>query len=53
MPLQRRIPKGGFTPLNRVEYQVINLRTLQEMEENEITPRCSPPTASSARAKPS
>lgn len=38
MPLQRRIPKGGFTPLNRVEYQVINVRTLQELEASEITP---------------
>ncbi len=38
MPLQRRIPKGGFTPLNRVEYQVINVRTLDELEASEITP---------------
>jgi large subunit ribosomal protein L15 len=38
MPLQRRIPKGGFTPLNRVEYQVVNVRTLQEMEASEVTP---------------
>jgi len=38
MPLQRRIPKGGFTPLNRVEYQVVNVRTLQEMEESDINP---------------
>jgi large subunit ribosomal protein L15 len=38
MPLQRRIPKGGFTPLNRIPFQVVNVRTLQEMEESEITP---------------
>jgi large subunit ribosomal protein L15 len=38
MPLQRRIPKGGFTPLNRVPFQVVNVHTLQEMEESEITP---------------
>jgi len=38
MPLQRRIPKGGFTPLNRIEYQVVNVRTLEEMAEGEITP---------------
>jgi large subunit ribosomal protein L15 len=38
MPLQRRIPKGGFTPLKRVEYQVINVRTLEELEETEVTP---------------
>lgn len=38
MPLQRRIPKGGFTPLNRVEFQVVNVRTLSEMDADEITP---------------
>ncbi len=30
MPLQRRVPKFGFNPLNRVEYQPINLGLLQE-----------------------
>ncbi|TVP44278.1 MAG: 50S ribosomal protein L15 [Gemmatimonadales bacterium] len=39
MPLQRRIPKGGFTPLNRVEYEVVNVRTLQEMEDTDVSPR--------------
>jgi len=39
MPLQRRIPKGGFTPLNRVEFQVVNLRALEELGESEITPQ--------------
>ncbi|MFD0834154.1 50S ribosomal protein L15 [Mariniflexile aquimaris] len=29
MPLQRRVPKFGFTNVNRVEYQGINLDTLQ------------------------
>jgi large subunit ribosomal protein L15 len=38
MPLQRRLPKRGFTPLNRVEYQVVNLYQLNEIEEAEITP---------------
>jgi large subunit ribosomal protein L15 len=38
MPLQRRIPKGGFTPLNRVPFQVINVRALEELEEAEVTP---------------
>ena len=38
MPLQRRLPKRGFTNLNRVEYQVINLFQLQKLEENEVTP---------------
>jgi large subunit ribosomal protein L15 len=38
MPLQRRIPKGGFTPLNRVPFQVINVRDLEKVEASEITP---------------
>jgi len=38
MPLQRRIPKGGFTPLNRVPFQVINVRALEELGEVEVTP---------------
>ena len=28
MPLHRRIPKRGFNNMNRVEYQVVNLRDL-------------------------
>ena len=31
MPLQRRVPKFGFTNINRVEYQVVNLDTLQKL----------------------
>ena len=38
MPLQRRIPKVGFTPLNRVEYQPVNLRALEELTDVELTP---------------
>lgn len=38
MPLYRRLPKRGFTPLNRTEYQVINVRTLAEVGADEITP---------------
>lgn len=38
MPLQRRVPKRGFTPLDRVEYQVVNVRTLEEMTESDVTP---------------
>ncbi len=33
MPLQRRVPKFGFKPLNRVEYKAINLETLQELAD--------------------
>ena len=38
MPLQRRLPKRGFTNIHRVEYQVINLFQLQKLEEQEVTP---------------
>ncbi len=31
MPLQRRVPKFGFTNINRKEYQGVNLDTLQSM----------------------
>ena len=31
MPLQRRIPKFGFKNINRKEYRVINLDTLQNL----------------------
>jgi large subunit ribosomal protein L15 len=37
MPLHRRIPKRGFRPRNRVEYQVVNLFQLQGLE-GDITP---------------
>lgn len=33
MPLQRRVPKFGFTSPNRVEYKGINLDSLQELAE--------------------
>lgn len=31
MPLQRRLPKFGFTNLKRVEYKAINISTLEEL----------------------
>jgi len=34
MPLQRRVPKFGFTNINRIEYQGINLDTLQELVDD-------------------
>jgi len=36
MPLQRIVPKFGFTNLNRVEYSPVNLSTLQKLAENGI-----------------
>jgi large subunit ribosomal protein L15 len=35
MPLQRRVPKFGFTNPNRVEYKGINLDTLQKLVDDE------------------
>ena len=35
MPLQRRVPKYGFTNLNRIEYKGINISTLQELAEKQ------------------
>ncbi|AXT19229.1 50S ribosomal protein L15 [Flavobacteriaceae bacterium AU392] len=34
MPLQRRVPKFGFTNINRKEYQGVNLDTLQQMVDD-------------------
>jgi large subunit ribosomal protein L15 len=34
MPLQRRVPKFGFTNINRKEYKVVNLDKLQELVDN-------------------
>jgi large subunit ribosomal protein L15 len=34
MPLQRRVPKFGFTNINRKEYQGINLDTLQALVDS-------------------
>jgi len=33
MPLQRRVPKFGFTNINSKEYQAVNLYTNQGMDE--------------------
>ena len=39
MPLQRRLPKRGFTSIFKKEYEIINLKRLEEKFENgtEIT----------------
>ncbi len=34
MPLQRRVPKFGFTNINRKEYQGINLDTIQNLVDD-------------------
>ena len=38
MPLQRRLPKFGFTNLKRVEFKAINLSVIEELaEKNNLT----------------
>ena len=36
MPLQRRVPKFGFKNINRVEYQVVNLVSIQKLADKGI-----------------
>jgi large subunit ribosomal protein L15 len=36
MPLQRRLPKRGFTPLSRTEYAIINLKQLNVFDDGSI-----------------
>ena len=38
MPLQRRLPKFGFTNIKRVEYKPINLDTLEALAANKSLP---------------
>ncbi|GAD04991.1 50S ribosomal protein L15 [Porphyromonas crevioricanis] len=33
MPIQRRLPKFGFKNINRVEYQAVNLSSLQDLAQ--------------------
>ena len=33
MPIQRRIPKGGFKNPNRVEYKAVNVAAIQALSE--------------------
>src|SRR5512135_2631874 len=40
MPLVRRVPKRGFTSPFRVEYQVINLDTLDKLAADGKVPDC-------------
>lgn len=36
MPLQRRLPKRGFTPLTRTEYAIVNLKQLNAFEDGSV-----------------
>jgi large subunit ribosomal protein L15 len=42
MPLQRRVPKFGFTNRNRVEYKGINVDTLQELADRKKLTEINP-----------
>lgn len=33
MPLSRRVPKFGFTNINRIDHQVVNVATLQRLSD--------------------
>ena len=37
-PMQRRLPKRGFTPPNRVRPQTVNLRDLDQLPGDEVSP---------------
>ena len=37
MPLQRRVPKRGFTNNFRTEYEVVNVGQLEKLDETDIT----------------
>jgi large subunit ribosomal protein L15 len=36
MPLQRRLPMRGFTPIDRIEYSVVNLKQLDVFEAGSV-----------------
>ena len=38
MPLHRRLPKRGFTNIFRIDYAVVNLSSLAELGQKEVTP---------------
>ena len=36
MPLQRRLPKRGFTPIDRIEYSLVNIQQLDVFEPGSV-----------------
>src|SRR5690554_7448213 len=42
MPLQRRVPKYGFTNINRVEYKAVNLDVIQELVDRKNLTEINP-----------
>ncbi|MCP8618027.1 50S ribosomal protein L15 [Salirhabdus salicampi] len=52
MPLFQRLPKRGFTNINRKEYAVVNLETLNRFEDGtEVTPELLKETGVVSRLK--
>jgi len=49
MPLQRRLPKRGFTNIFKVDYQEVNVRILAALNETSITPEVLYTTGYSSR----
>lgn len=41
MPLQRRLPKRGFTPLDKIEYSIINLSQLDIFAVGSLVDACA------------
>ena len=39
MPLQRRLPKRGFTNIFKIVYQVVNIKDLQDFEGHTVVTR--------------
>jgi large subunit ribosomal protein L15 len=38
MPLHRRLPKRGFTNIERVEFQVVNVSELEKLTDGDVSP---------------
>jgi len=38
MPLQRRLPKRGFTNIFQKTFSIVNVSSLEKLEESDITP---------------
>ena len=39
MPLQRRLPKRGFTNIFKIDYQIVNIKDLKGFEEHTVVTR--------------
>jgi len=48
MPLYRRVPKRGFKPINRREYQVVNVGLIASLEGRRGMPSSKPPYPSTS-----